>query len=130
MSQSQTNLKSIAAIVTTVITTTKEGLPLMKRRADGSEAPYALVGIKFTDGSLKGKSTWAQRSLLNRDGVIKEPVAVGDEVFGTLTGIVNGKPFFEVTTSTNATDADLLAAFGEIAQPVAKAADVEVKLAQ
>lgn len=114
MSQAQTKLKSFQGVVTTVITTDKDGVtPLMKTRADGTKAPYALCGVKFTEGPLAGKTTWAQRTLMNREGVAKEAVAKGDTVSIVLVGIVDNKPFFEVATSVNATDADLLSAFGE-----------------
>ena len=131
MSTTTQNLKSLSATVTTVITTTKEGAPLMKKRADGSEAPVLLCGLKLTEGPHAGKTLWAQRSLVNRDGVAKEPVAKGDNVFATLTSVVNGKPFFEVTTSANASDEDLLSAFGVTAeQATAKNEEVEIPLAQ
>ena len=127
----QTPLKSLSATVTTVITTTKEGAPLMKKRADGSESPVALCGLKLTEGPHAGKTLWAQRTLVNRDGVAKESVAKGDNVFATLTSVVDGKPFFEVTTSANASDEDLLAAFGATAETtVAKTEEVEIPLAQ
>jgi hypothetical protein len=116
MSTEKTALKSLSATVTTVITTTKEGEPLMKTRADGSQSPVALCGLKLTEGSHAGKTLWAQRTLVNRDGVAKEPVAKGDNVFATLVSVINGKPFFEVTTSANASDEDLLSAFGATAE--------------
>lgn len=126
MSTAKTALKSLSAIVTTVITTNKEGAPLMKKRADGTEAPMLLCGLKLTEGPHKGKTLWAQRTLLNRDNVAKEPVAKGDEVFATLTSVVDGKPFFEVTTSANASDADLMDAFGATEEVVAKEEEVEI----
>ena len=115
------NLPSFKAIVTRVDTTNKEGVLYEKTRANGTKSPYLLCQIKFIEGPANGKSFLAQRSLVNRDGIAKDPVAVNDEVFGTLVGVVNGKPFLEVTTSINGTDADLLAAFG---------ADVEETVAQ
>lgn len=131
MSTTANNLKSLSATVTTVITTTKEGAPLMKKRADGSESPVALCGLKLTEGPHAGKTLWAQRTLVNRDGVAKEPVAKGDNVFATLTSVVDGKPFFEVTTSANASDEDLLSAFGATTETtVATTEEVEIPLAQ
>ena len=127
----QTQLKSLSATVTTVITTAKDGSPLMKKRADGSESPVVLCGLKLTEGPHAGKTLWAQRTLIYKKGEIKEPVAKGDNVFATLTSVVNGKPFFEVTTSANASDEDLLAAFGATTeQTVAKTEEVEIPLAQ
>ena len=127
----QTQLKSLSATVTTVITTAKDGSPLMKKRADGSESPVVLCGLKLTEGPHAGKTLWAQRTLVNRDGVAKESVAKGDNVFATLTSVVDGKPFFEVTTSANASDEDLLSAFGATAEStVAKTEEVEIPLAQ
>lgn len=127
----QTPLKSLSATVTTVITTTKEGAPLMKKRADGSESPVALCGLKLTEGPHAGKTLWAQRTLVNREGVAKEPVAKGDNVFATLTSVVDGKPFFEVTTSMNASDKDLLSAFDATTEStVAKTKGVEIPLTQ
>jgi hypothetical protein len=130
MSAEKTQLKSFSAVVTTVITTTKEGEPLMKTRANGDQSPVALCGLKLTEGPAKGKTLWAQRTLMNRDGVAKEPVAKGDEVFATLVSIVEGKPFFEVTTSANASDEDLLAAFGAVAETTPSTEDVVIPLAQ
>lgn len=116
MSQAQTNLKSFQGVVTTVITTDRDGVtPLMKKRQDGTLAPYALCGVKFTEGPLAGKTTWAQRTLMNREGVAKENVAKGDTISIVLVGIVDNKPFFEVATSVNATNEDLLAVFGDFA---------------
>lgn len=116
MSQAQSSLKSFKGVVTTVITTEKDGVtPLMKTRADGTKAPYALCGVKFTEGPLSGKTAWALRTLQNREGVAKENVAKGDTVSIVLVGIVDNKPFFEIATSVNATDAELLAAFEEVA---------------
>ena len=123
----QTPLKSLSATVTTVITTAKDGSPLMKKRANGEESPVLLCGLKLTEGPHAGKTLWAQRSLVNREGVAKEPVAKGDNVFATLTSVVDGKPFFEVTTSANASDEDLLSAFGATAEStVAKEEEVEI----
>ena len=128
MSTEKTALKSLSATVTTVITTAKDGSPLMKKRADGSESPVLLCGLKLTEGPHAGKTLWAQRSLVNRDGVVKESVAKGDSVFATLTSVVNGKPFFEVTTSANASDEDLLSAFGATEEVVATTEEVEIPL--
>jgi len=131
MSTTTQNLKSLSAVVTTVINTAKDGSPLMKKRADGSEAPVLLCGLRLTEGPHAGKTLWAQRALVNRDGVAKEPVAKGDNVFATLTSVVDGKPFFEVTTSANASDEDLLSAFGATTeQTVAKTEEVEIPLVQ
>jgi len=109
-------VKSFKAQITTVITTDKEGNELVKTRANGDKAPYALCGVRFMDGPLKGKSTWAQRTLLNREGVVKDNVTKGDEVFviPTVIDTEDGKrAFFEVSTSVNATDDELLAMLGE-----------------
>ena len=125
----QTQLKSLSAVVTTVINTAKDGSPLMKNRDDGTQSPVLLCGLKLTEGPHAGKTLWAQRSLINKKGEIKEPVAKGDNVFATLTSVINGKPFFEVTTSANASDEDLLAAFGATTeQTVAKVEEVEIPL--
>jgi hypothetical protein len=131
MSTEKTALKSLSATVTTVITTTKEGAPLMKKRADGSESPVALCGLKLTEGPHAGKTLWAQRTLINREGVAKEPVAKGDNVFATLVSVItdangNKKPFFEVTTSANASDEDLMDAFGATAETVATQEEVKI----
>lgn len=131
MSQAQTTLKSFRGVVTTVITTAQDGVtPLMKNRADGTSSPYALCGVKFTEGPLAGKTAWAQRTLLNREGVVKEPVAKGDEISIVLVGIVDNKPFFEVATSANATDEELLAAFGGVTEAPQAQAEVNVPLAE
>lgn len=125
------NLPSFKAIVTRVDAVNKEGVLYEKTRANGTKAPYLLCQIKFTEGPASGKSFLAQRSLVNRDGVAKDAVAVNDEVFGTLVGVVNGKPFLEVTTSINGTDEDLLSAFGATTEStVAKTEEVEIPLEQ
>jgi hypothetical protein len=110
-------IKSFKVQVTTVITTNKEGSELVKTRANGDSAPYALCGVRFLDGPLKGKSTWAQRTLLNREGIIKENVAKGDEVF-VIASVYDNKPFFEISTSVNATDSEMLAMLGLVAPEV------------
>jgi len=107
---------AFSATIVAVLTTTKDGAPLMKTRADGSQSPYALCSAKITEGPLKGKSVWAQRTLENRDGVAKDNVTKGDDVaviVSTVTG-ADGKvkPFFEVATSINATDEEILMALG------------------
>lgn len=130
----KTNLLGFKAIVQTVITTNKEGGPLMKKRADGSEAPVALCSLKITEGDLANQTVWAQRTLVNRDGVAKEPVAKGDDVFATHTSTINGKHFFEVTTSMNATDEAIAAALAKLSlateETVASTEEVEIPLAQ
>ena len=128
MATTAQTLPSIKAKVQTVIVTNKEGGPLMKKRADGSEAPVQLCGLVFTEGPLKNKTTWAQRSLTNRDGVAKEGVAVGDEVFATHTGVINGKNFFEVTTAVNATDEDITAALAAMAGTAPQTVDTNKKV--
>lgn len=129
MSQAQSNLKSFKGVVTTVITTEQDGVtPLVKTRANGSTSPYALCGVKFTEGPLAGKTAWAQRTLENREGVAKDNVAKGDEISIVLVGIVDNKPFFEVATSVNATDEELLAAFGGVTE--APQEEVKVPLAE
>lgn len=132
MSTERPTLKSFKGVVTTVITTDKEGAPLVKTRENGVKAPYALCGVKFTEGPLAGKTAWAQRTLMNREGVVKEPVAKGDDVSIVLVSVVDGRPFFEVATSVNATDAEMLEAFGEVTTTATAptTADEEIPLAQ
>ena len=132
MSQdNKTQLKSFQGKVTTVITVGKDGItPLMKTRADGSQAPYALCGVKFTEGPLAGKTAWAQRTLVNREGIAKDAVVKGDDISIVLVAIIDGKPFFEVATSANASDADLLAAFGEETVSTARVAEQAIPLAE
>lgn len=104
--------QSFAAIVGTVLTTTREGQPLMKNRADGTQAPYALCTVEITEGVLVGKTVWAQRTLLNRDGVVKSAVEPKQEVRVVLS-VVDNKPFFEIQTGTSVTaDADTMALLG------------------
>jgi phosphoribosylformimino-5-aminoimidazole carboxamide ribonucleotide (ProFAR) isomerase len=45
-----------------------------------SGATYAVCTVMHQDGLLKGKSYFAQRTLKNAQGVIKEGVKVGDDV--------------------------------------------------
>lgn len=130
----QKNLKSLKAVVTTVITTAKDGSPLVKTRQDGTTAPYALCGLKLTEGPHESKTLWAQRTLVNREGVAKEPVAKGDKVFATLVNVVvdkttgKPKPMFEVTTSANASDDELLSAFEVATTTTAPAVEEEIPL--
>ena len=107
---------SFKATIVNVITTTKEGEPLMKTRGDGSKSPYSLCSAKITEGPLAGKSVWAQRTLENREGEVKDAVVKGDDVYviASIVTDANGvsKPFFEVATSMNATDEEILAVLG------------------
>lgn len=127
MENTQQTLTNKACKVVRVITKDKQGAPLMKTRQDGSKAPYHLVSVEFTEGSLAGKSTLAQRSLVNRDGVVKEPVVVGQQCFVTLVSVLTDpqtgvkRPFFEVSTTSNASTEDLLAEFGIATQTTATA---------
>jgi hypothetical protein len=43
-------------------------------------AKFVVCTVQHKDGALAGKSYFAQRTLINKDGVAKEPVKVGDEV--------------------------------------------------
>ena len=131
MSNTQTTLPSFRGVVINVMATDKDGAPLVKTRENGTKAPYQLCSVKFTEGPLSGQSRLAQRSLVNREGVAKEPVAKGDEVSMVLVSVLEGKPFFEVATSINASDEDVLKAFGLATTATAPAtADEEIPLAQ
>ena len=101
----------VKAIVRSVISTTKEGLPLVKKRKDGTFSRYDLVSCELTEGALTGSAVWGQRTLHNEHGVDKDAVAEGQEV--TLSGhIENGKPFWTVMVGAPiASDADVLAAY-------------------
>jgi hypothetical protein len=102
--------KQVNAIVKTVITTDKEGMPLVKKRADGSFSRYDLVSAEVTGTNtpLDGQLVWAQRTLENRDKEAKDAVVEGQEVLLYAT-IVNGKPFFTVATGAAvANDADIM----------------------
>jgi hypothetical protein len=125
----ENSIQTVKAVVTSVIKTTKEGEPLMKKRADGSLAPYHLCGIKLTEGPAKGTTHWAQRTLQNREGVAKEAVNVGDDI-SVMPSIVNGRVFLEVVSSVRGTNEDLLATFGLSAEAVATTEELEIPLAQ
>jgi hypothetical protein len=102
--------KQVNAIVKTVITTDKEGMPLVKKRADGSFSRYDLVSAEVTGTNtpLDGQLVWAQRTLENRDKEAKEAVVEGQEVLLYAT-VVDGKPFFTVATGNAvANDADIM----------------------
>ena len=106
------------AKVGTVITTDKEGQPLTKTRENGEKARYDLCTVEITEGPLAGKTVWAQRSLINREGREKEAVAPDQEVSVMVT-IVDNKPFFEISTGAPiASDEELLALLGVKAEPV------------
>lgn len=114
----------VKAIVKSVISTTKEGLPLMKTRGDGSTARYDLCSIELQEGPLVGQQVWAQRTLVNKDGVEKKAVEVDQEIDGLLT-VNNGKPFWEISTGgAIASDADVLSAYASMLGAVAPAEDV------
>ena len=115
--QANNSNNGVKARVITVIDTAKDGSPLMKTRADGSLAPYQLVSVQLLEGKASGKTHLAQRTLMNRDNVEKSPVAKGDEIF-VIPSLVNGKVFLEISASVNATDEELMDAFGLTAETV------------
>jgi hypothetical protein len=100
------------ATVGTVINTNKEGQPLTKTREDGRTARYDLCTVEINEGPLAGKTVWAQRTLVNREGREKEPVVEKQEVSVVIT-IVENKPFFEIATGMPiASDEELMALLG------------------
>lgn len=98
----------VKGIIKSVISTTKEGLPLVKKRADGTFSRYDLCSVELTEGPLMGQAVWANRTLQNSTGIDKEAVAEGQEVL-LYGNVVDGKPLFTVATgATVASDADIL----------------------
>lgn len=130
-------LKSLPAVVISMSLVNNDGVTYTKTRADGSKAAYSLCRLQFTDGPLKGQCISAQRSLVNAAGTVKDNVAVGDNVFATRVAKLEGRDgsgprdFFEVTTSMNASAADLDAAFGamEYETEAVASPNVEIPLA-
>jgi hypothetical protein len=83
----------------------------VKSKSNGST--YNVCTVKFLDGNLQGKTYFAQRTLLNKDGVSKKPVNENQEVLVYLQ-IVDNKPFFEISSGSNSVDSadDIMAALG------------------
>jgi hypothetical protein len=107
-------MSTYKAQVKQIFTTDKDGVtPLTKKGADGSERPIQLCIVEFTDGPLKGKSEWATRTLINRDGVEKSPVKKDQEVI-IHANMEDGKVFLTIASGevNNATNDELAAAFG------------------
>lgn len=64
----------------------------IRSKSNGKE--FQLCRVQFTDGVLKGKTYFANRTL----GVDKNPITVGQDILAYLT-VVEDKPFFEISTS-------------------------------
>lgn len=83
---------------------------VVKTKSNGST--YNVCTVKFLDGKLQGKTYFAQRTLLNKDGVEKTAVNEKQEVRVYLQ-IVDNKPFFEISTGSSVDSADdIMAALG------------------
>ena len=78
-------------------------------------ATFVVCTVLHTDGLIKGRTHFAQRTLKNKDGVEKSNVAVGDEVqlYNQITD--DGKNIFTSISKGNNVDdlSDLLALVGE-----------------
>ena len=86
---------------------------VVKTKKNDSGSTYNVCTVKFLDGSLQGKTYFAQRTLTNKDGVEKKPVTKGQEVLVYLS-LVDNKPFFEISSSSSNVDSadDIMAALG------------------
>lgn len=51
-----------------------------KMYPDGTTGTFVACTVKHADGALQGKTYFAQRTLKNKDGVVKPNVKVGQEV--------------------------------------------------
>lgn len=97
----QTEFKAVVETVSDVV----------KTKSNGST--YNVCIVKFIDGKLQGKTYFAQRTLVNKDGVEKKAVTEKQEVLVYLQ-IVDNKPFFEISTGGTSVDSadDIMAALG------------------
>lgn len=77
-----------------------------KSTKDGTPgADYVVCIVEFTGGKLSGKTFFAQRTL----GEKKAAISVGQSVF-CYAQVVNGVPYFEISTGANVSDAAEIAA--------------------
>lgn len=102
---------------------------VIKTKNNEAKSTYVTCTVEVLDGPAKGTTQFADRTLANADGAIKEPVTQGQEV--TVYGDVvanreTGKPMllFNIQAGANVTDMDdTIAMFGltgaDIEQPVA-----------
>ena len=78
----------------------------IKTKSNGKQ--FQVCTVKFLDGAIKGKTYFAQRTI----GADKALIAVNQEVTCYMT-ISEGKPFFEVSTSSSVDNAeDLMSLLG------------------
>jgi len=68
-----------------------------------SISTFNVCTVEFTDGALKGKKYFAQRTLTDKLGNRKNPVSVGQDVTVYLS-VVDDKPFFEIGTGSGSVD--------------------------
>jgi hypothetical protein len=82
----------------------------VKEKSNGKQ--YLNARVKFTEGALKEKTYFAQRTL----GENKASIAVGQEVRCILNLVTNEDgtqlPFFEISTSIVSNQNEILAALG------------------
>lgn len=78
----------------------------VRTKSNGKE--FLVTTVKFTEGTLTGKTYFAQRTL----GADKNSITVGQDVTCYLS-VVDNKPFFEISTGGNVDSADdIMASLG------------------
>lgn len=79
---------------------------------------YILQNCKIVGGPLNGQIVSGTRTILNKDGVAKEPIPVGTEVRLYLTRVPSATQaggfmnFFDISTGAGASQADINALLG------------------
>lgn len=79
----------------------------VKTKVNGKQ--YLVCTVKFLDGSLKGETYFAQRTL----GEKKSPIRVGQEIVA-IASVVDNRPYFEVSTGTTVSDSSVILAALEL----------------
>jgi hypothetical protein len=74
---------------------------VVKTKSNGKQ--YAVAVVRFTEGPIRGKEYFAQRTL----GADKSNIRVGQSVTCYMS-VANGNPFFEISTGANVCDTDEL----------------------
>lgn len=80
-------------------------------KSNGGE--YVLQNVKINDGALTGITVGATRTIKNKDGKVKEAIAVGTEVTVYLTQVPSTtepgkmKNFFDISMNNTASDDDI-----------------------
>lgn len=92
-------------------------------KAKSNNGTYVVTTVELLDGPAKGKHVFANRTLTNKDGIVKSEVKLDQEITvhgTTLVNRDNGKPMimWEIQAGATVTDADEINALLGIEAPV------------